>query len=332
VSQKVVYTYVMAESIKGYIKDFLEYLQLERNASPRTCANYNFYLLRFAKFSHISTPKEITSEKVKKFRLWLNEQGNNKGEGLKKTTQNYHLIALRSFLKYLSRNDIETLAPEKITLAKQEERQVSVLEEDELERFLEGPTAEKSDDIAAIRDKAILETLFSTGLRVSELAALRRDKLNLKKDEHTVRGKGKKLRLVFFSNTARQWIARYLQKRHDFSPALFVRHDRASSLGRSDEHDQKEAESLTPRSIQRIVQFYARLAGITKRITPHTLRHTYATDLLMNGADIRSVQSLLGHASITTTQIYTHITNRQLKDVYHAFHDRTRKKNNFKSI
>ncbi|MFA5031099.1 MAG: tyrosine-type recombinase/integrase, partial [Patescibacteria group bacterium] len=234
-------------------------------------------------------------------------------------------IALRSFLKYLSRNDIETLAPEKITLAKQEERQVSVLEEDELEKFLEGPMSEHPDHIVSIRDKAILETLFSTGLRVSELAALRRDELNLKKDEHTVRGKGRKLRLVFFSNTSRQWIAAYLQKRRDSNSALFVRHDRASSIGKNDEHDQKNVEALTPRSIQRIVQFYARLAGITKRITPHTLRHTYATDLLMNGADIRSVQSLLGHASITTTQIYTHITNRQLKDVYHAFHDRNRK-------
>lgn len=317
----------MAGDTKDYIKDFLEYLQLERNASVRTCANYKFYLTRFAEFSKISRPRDITSEKVKRFRLWLNEHDNNKGEGLKKATQNYHLIALRSFLKYLSRNDIETLAPEKITLAKQEERQVSVLEEDELERFLEGPLSEHPDHIASVRDKAILETLFSTGLRVSELAALRRDELNLKKDEHTVRGKGKKLRLVFFSNTARQWIASYLQKRRDSNSALFVRHDRASSIGKDDEHDQKNVEALTPRSIQRIVQFYARLAGITKRITPHTLRHTYATDLLMNGADIRSVQSLLGHASITTTQIYTHITNRQLKDVYHAFHDRNRKTN-----
>jgi len=314
-------------TIPQALQDFLEYLQLERNASPRTCANYKFYLNRFADFADIKVPQDITADKVKKFRLWLNEHRSPKGEGLKKTTQNYHLIALRSFLKYLSRNDIKTLAPEKITLAKQEERQVSVLEEDELERFLEGPIAEGANDIVSVRDKAILETLFSTGLRVSELAALRRDELNLKKDEHAVRGKGKKLRLVFFSPTARRWIAEYLKLRHDADPALFVRHDRASHVGKDDERDQKEAEALTPRSIQRIVQFYARLAGITKRITPHTLRHTYATDLLANGADIRSVQSLLGHASITTTQIYTHITNRQLKDVYHAFHDRNRKFN-----
>lgn len=311
-------------------KDFLEYLELERNSSPRTKNNYSFYLGRFFAFAEIKTPKDISIDKVKKFRLHLNTLDNPRAgdEGLKKTTQNYHLIALRSFLKYLIQQDIETLAPEKIVLAKQEERQVSVLEPDELERFLEGPLESGHDEKTAYRDKAILETLFSTGLRVSELAALTRDEVNVKKDEHTIRGKGKKLRLVFFSEEARYRISEYLKKRKDNNPALFVRHDRASQIGKG---EKEAAQKLTPRSIQRMVHTYAKRAGITKKITPHTLRHTYATDLLMNGADIRSVQSLLGHASITTTQIYTHITNRQLKDVYHAFHDRTRKKNNKKS-
>lgn len=313
--------------IQERLEDFLNYLELDRNASKRTKRNYQFYLERFLEFAEIEKPTDITIEKVKIFRLHLNKLENPraKDSGLKKTTQNYHLIALRSFLKYLVQQDIATLAPEKITLAKQEERQVSVMDEEELDRFLEAPLEHAKDEMTATRDKAILEALFSTGLRVSELAELKRDEINLKKDEHTIRGKGKKLRLVFFSSKARAWIAKYLNLRKDENPALFVRHDRASGIGKSETAD-KTAHTLTARSIQRLVQQYARLAGITKRITPHTLRHTYATDLLMNGADIRSVQSLLGHASITTTQIYTHITNRQLKDVYYAFHDRRRKK------
>lgn len=316
-------------AIEKAAKEFLEYLELERNASVRTQRNYKFYLDRFIGYADVASPKDITLEKVKQFRLHLNKLENPRGvdAGLKKTTQNYHLIALRSFLKYLVQQDVQTLAPEKIVLAKQEERQVSVLEPDELERFLEGPLETVRDEKTAYRDKAILETLFSTGLRVSELSALTRDQVNLKKDEHTIRGKGKKLRLVFFSEDARHWIAEYLKKRHDDNSALFVRHDRASQIGK---HEKEEVSPLTPRSIQRIVHQYAKRAGITKKITPHTLRHTYATDLLMNGADIRSVQSLLGHASITTTQIYTHITNQQLKDVYRAFHDRTRRKTNKK--
>lgn len=314
--------------IQKLLNDFLEYLELERNASERTQRNYKFYIKRFLDFSGVLFAKDITTDKIKKFRLYLNRLSNSRGdEGLKKTTQNYHLIALRSFLKYLVQHDVESLAPEKIMLAKQEERQVSVLEPDELERFLEGPLQYAKDEKTAYRDKAILETLFSTGLRVSELASLNRAEVNLKKDEHTIRGKGKKLRLVFFSEDARHWIAEYLKKRKDENPALFVRHDRASHIGKQNE---EKVESLTPRSIQRFVHYYAKRAGITKQITPHTLRHTYATDLLMNGADIRSVQSLLGHSSITTTQIYTHITNQQLKDVYRTFHDRTRRKANKK--
>ena len=316
----------MDNIVRRQMDEFLQSLELEKNASERTIRNYRFYLKRFVDWMNVKHPLEITSDKIKQFRLRLNRMENPRGGPLKKSTQNYHLIALRAFLKFLARNDIQTLAPEKITLAKQDERQVSVLEPDELDRFLNAPIKEKMD-VSRIRDKAILETLFSTGLRVSELASLKRVDINLKKDEHTVRGKGRKLRLVFISGQARKWIAEYLAKRHDEDPSLFVRHDRASDLGKNDEKD-KSAPALTARSIQRLVQHYAATAGITKRITPHTLRHTYATDLLANGADIRSVQAMLGHASITTTQIYTHITNRQLKDVYYAFHGRQRKKSN----
>ena len=312
--------------VRRQLDEFLTSLELEKNASEKTIRNYRFYLKRFLDWMKISKPQDITSEAIKQFRLRLNRmQSGRDGELLKKSTQNYHMIALRAFLKYLTKNDIEVIAPEKISLMKQEERQVSVLEPEELARLLEAPLTLTKDPIISVRDKAILETLFSTGLRVSELASLSKDQMNLNKDEHTIRGKGRKLRLVFLSKDSRKWIADYLKLRHDSNPALFVRNDRASHLGKHN-NEEEEAEALTPRSIQRIVQRYAKASGITKRITPHTLRHTYATDLLMNGADIRSVQTMLGHASITTTQIYTHITNRQLKDVYHAFHDRSRRR------
>lgn len=313
----------MGNIVRRYLDDFLTSLELERNASPRTLENYAFYIKRFLEFAKIADPSDITADRVKLFRLHLNRMRMPGDVGLKKSTQNYHMIALRAFLKYLTKNDVKTMPPEKITLAKQEERQVSVLEQDELERLMLAPFAQGERSIMAVRDKAILETLFSTGLRVSELASLKRTDINLNKDEHTVRGKGKKLRLVFLSAASRNTIAEYLKMRHDQNPALFLRHDRASHYNKEEDG---EAEPITSRSIQRLVQHYAKAAGITKRITPHTLRHTYATDLLINGADIRSVQAMLGHASITTTQIYTHITNRQLKDVYYAFHDRKRKK------
>jgi site-specific recombinase XerD len=253
--------------------------------------------------------------------LWLNrlEEGRDSGESsgqgkktLKKSTQNYHLIALRSFLKYLVRIDVLSLAPEKIELAKQEMRQVEFLEAEELDRLLR--VVAEQQGILALRDKAILELLFSTGLRVSELTHLKIENINLKRDEFTIRGKGGKLRVVFLSSTAKDALKAYLSKRRDASPFLFVSHDRAH----------KNTGGLTPRSVQRIVERTAREAGITKHITPHTLRHTFATDLLLSGADIRSVQSLLGHASITTTQIYTHVTNNQMKEVHKKFHGRSR--------
>lgn len=303
----------MVSSLDKQITSFLEYLEVDRGRSPRTIQNYDFYLRRFAGWAKHPKPSEITRELIHKYRLWLNREVPGRDEDLiKKSTQNYHLIALRSFLKYLSRNDIRSLPAEQIELSKAPSRIVSFLEQDELDRILSVPSRE-SEGLVALRDKAILELLFSTGLRVSELANLLIDGVYLKRDEFTVRGKGDKPRVVFLSDAAKVSIKAYLDKRRDASPFLFVSHDRAKG-GR------ENAGPLTPRSIQRLVERYAKAAGITKRITPHTLRHTFATDLLMNGADIRSVQSMLGHASITTTQIYTHVTNEHLKDVHKKFH------------
>jgi site-specific recombinase XerD len=278
-------------------------------------------LHKFAEFAQengVSSPAKITKQLVHKYRLWLNRQKTTKDEYLKKNTQNYHLIALRGFLKYLVKNDIKTLEPEKIELAKQEQRQVDFLEGSDLDRMLEAPFQIKQSEMIKLRDKAILELFFSTGLRVSELTKLKIDSVNLNKSEFSVRGKGAKVRIVFLSDDARDWLKKYLDKRQDVNPYLFVGHDKGSG-GRGEE------EGLTPRSVQRLVQKYAKIAGITKQVTPHTMRHSYATDLLMGGADIRSVQAMLGHSSITTTQVYTHITDQQLRDVHKAFHGKKRK-------
>jgi site-specific recombinase XerD len=299
--------------LQKLITDFLEYLEVERGRSSRTIRNYDFYLRRFAAWAKNPSPSAIDDNMIRRYRLWLNREVSGRfEENIKKNTQNYHLIALRAFLKYLSRRDIRSLAAEKIELAKAPTRIVAFLEEDELARILKAPLA-RGEELVALRDKAILETLFSTGLRVSELANLKIDDVNLKRDEFTIRGKGDKPRVVFLSEESKIWIKKYLDKRRDASPFMFVCHDRAKS-GRHD------TGPITPRSVERLVQHYAKAAGITKRITPHTMRHTFATDLLMNGADIRSVQSMLGHASITTTQVYTHITNKQLKEVHKKFH------------
>lgn len=310
---------------KELIDDYLTYLEVERNRSERTVRNYDFYLRRFFDWAKGKRPEEIELDNVRQYRVWLNRLRDARDRPMKKNTQNYHLIALRSFFKYLAKRDIKTMAPEKIELARMPERSVAFLEAGELERLLEAPLGGIKGDgkdvasLVALRDKAILEMLFSTGLRVSELAGLRKDMVNLKREEFTVRGKGDKPRMVFLSNQSRFWLEKYLAKRGDMSPFLFVSHDRA---GKGREYD----GGLTPRSMQRIVEHYARVAGITKRITPHTVRHTFATDLLRNGADIRSVQTLLGHSSITTTQIYTHITDERLREVYESFHAKRRKK------
>lgn len=304
--------------MQKYIQQFLEYLEIERGRSVNTIANYDFYLRRFLEFSKIKSPGEIDLELVRKYRIWLNRQTNERGNELKKSTQNYHLIALRSFLKYLSKCDVKSLAPEKIELAKMPDRQVDFLEGNDLERLLEAPLKTAEAKVIQLRDKAILELLFSTGLRVSEISKLKKDNVNLDKEEFTVRGKGDKLRVVFLSNQSKYWLKQYLQTRKDLSPSLFVRADKAKG--------REEPGNLTPRSIQRLIKKYSKIAGITKTVTPHTMRHSFATDLLINGADIRSVQSMLGHSSITTTQIYTHITNQQLKEVYKTFHQRKKRK------
>ena len=278
---------------------FLEYLEIEKNRSPKTVENYDHYLSRIFDFLKASGPDDLTEEGIRKFRLHLNRLTDIHGKPLKKITQNYHIIALRSFLKYLAKRDVKALAPEKLELAKQEDREVSFLEEGELEKFLKAP---EGDSIEILRDRAILETLFSTGLRVSELISLNRDEIDLNRGEFTVRGKGSKLRVVFLSDGAKTAIKEYLDKRTDIEPQLFP---------------------ITVRSVQRIVRKYAIKAGIIgKKVSPHSLRHSYATDLLRNGADIRSVQAMLGHASVTTTQIYTHVTDKQLREVHEKFHAR----------
>lgn len=296
---------------------FLTYIEVEKNKSLLTRRNYDHYLTVFLEITKVRKPAQLTLDDIRDFRLWLNRRTNSKGQPLKKSTQNYYLIALRSWLKYLAKNDVPSLTAEKIELAKTSERQVEFLEGDDLERFLRAPLQGEKKTIVSYRDKAILELLFSSGLRVSELVNLKRDSLNLQKDEFTVRGKGDKPRIVFLSPAAKMWIGEYLKRRKDSQPPLLLRHDRA---GRRTQ----DSKPLTPRSVQRLVDHYAKAAGLTKRVTPHTMRHSFATDLLMNGADIRSVQAMLGHASIQTTQIYTHITNPRLREIYKKHHGKKR--------
>lgn len=298
-------------------QEFLDHLEIEKNRSRLTIRNYDSYLRRFLEFASTKgarTPADLDLDLVRNFRLWLNRIKDEAGRELKLVTQNYYIIALRSFLKYLAKRDIKTLAAEKLELPKTPSRQVVFLELDDLEKLLAAPNREKND-LIRLRDRAILELLFSTGLRVAELASLKREQLNLKKEEFPVRGKGDKLRIVFLSERAKAALREYLNRRPDSSPALFVRQNGNLDIA--------SAETLTPRSIQRIIKKYAKLAGISPHITPHTLRHTMATDLLAAGADLRSVQEILGHSSITTTQIYTHITNKRLKEVYKRYHGRS---------
>ena len=316
----------MAQKLSKLTTDFLEHLEVERNRSQRTIENYDFYLRRFLGWlGEGKMPSAITGETVRKYRLWLNRLADVHGDPLKKNTQNYHLIALRSFLKYLAKRDVDTLAPEKIELMKMPDREVAFLEGSDLNTILEMPLKlmkqeTKSGEVIAYRDKAMLELFFSSGLRVSELVNLKQENINLKKDEFTITGKGKKTRIVFLSEQARHWIKKYLAARKDMNPYLFVSHDKRTG----DKKKKDESEPITPRSAQRMVQKYAKAAGITKSVTPHTLRHSYATDLLQNGADIRSVQAMLGHSSITTTQIYTHITDKELRNVHKKFHGNKR--------
>jgi site-specific recombinase XerD len=314
--------------LSTHLRTFLEHLEVERGRSALTIRNYEFYLRRFIEWAEDPPAERIDSEIIHHFRLYLNRL-ESRGEGtLKKSTQNYHLIALRSFLKFLAKRDIKTMAPEKIELAKQGSRDVAFLDGMDLQRLLEAPEKTDVSPLVKARDKAILDLFFSTGMRVSELAGLKIEQINLDRDEFTVRGKGDKTRVAFLSNQARHALRNYLEMRKDESPYLFVRHDRAAPKTPSVSPPSKGGEGkgigpLTPRSIERLVKYYSVAAGIPKKVSPHTLRHSFATDLLMNGADLRSVQAMLGHSSITTTQIYTHVTNQQLKDVHKAFHGKT---------
>lgn len=292
--------------------DFLEYLEIEQNRSQKTIANYDHYLTRLIDFAGDITVGDISAEMIRKWRLWLNRLGTATSDELQKTTQNYHLIALRSFLKFCAKRDIPALAPEKIELARTVRRQVTFLTPEEVERMFAQPDLET---IIGARDRAILELLFSSGLRVSELVGLDREHINLKRREFMVRGKGQKDRPIFISTEAADWIQRYLDKRTDTTKPLFIRYSGTKQIDLTGNFHR-----LTARSVQRLVARYALLAGITKHVSPHTLRHSYATDLLMNGADLRAVQSLLGHSNIATTQIYTHVTDPHLKAVHEKFH------------
>jgi site-specific recombinase XerD len=292
--------------IERLLQDYLNYLQIEKNRSPRTSENYQHYLRDFLKFAKISSPSGITDDVVREFRVALARR-----EGLKRVTQGYYAIALRNFLKYLAKRDIKALSAEKIELPKIPGRQIDTLEYGDLERLLAAP---KGDSLRDLRDKAVLEIFFSTGLRLAELCALPRG-IDLKRGELSVRGKGDKLRVVFISDSAREAVQAYMAKRGDAEEKLFISLDRAG----------KVIGPITPRAVQRLVEARAKQAGIPNHIHAHLLRHSFATDLLVNGADLRSVQELLGHANISTTQVYTHLTNKQLREVHQAFHGARRK-------
>jgi site-specific recombinase XerD len=298
--------------IETLLNDYLNYLEIEKNRSPKTRENYEHYLKQFMEFAKIKTPGQITESLVREFRIKLAR------EDLKRITQGYYVIALRNFLKYMAKRDIDVLAPEKIELPKIPGRQIETLEYADLERLLAAP---KGSDLRNLRDKAIIETLFSTGLRLAELCKLDRY-IDLTRGELSVRGKGDKLRVVFLADGAKKSIKTYLDKRGDPDPALFVS---LSKIPKGSKKPPKVLGRITTRAVQRLIDHWGKVAGIPKKIHPHLLRHSFATDLLINGADLRSVQELLGHANISTTQIYTHLTNKELREIHQAFHGRKRK-------
>lgn len=305
----------MSHNIRQLKQQFLEYVEIEKGRALRTVENYDHYLTRFLEYSKLKDAEDITADIIRDFRLWLNRQSaisksTGPGDTLKKKTQNYYLIALRSFLKYMAKRGVKTLSPEHIELAKIGERALDLISGEELKRLLNTP---KGNDLKSLRDKAILELLFSTGLRVSELCSLSRD-IDIRSDSFSIRGKGEKIRVVFLSDEAKQAVKKYLDKRTDVDDALLIRLNRESAKGGD--------LALDKRSVERIVKERAIEAGISKKVTPHVIRHSFATDLLSNGADLRSVQMLLGHSNISTTQIYTHVTDSELKRVHKQFHNR----------
>lgn len=305
---------------------FLEYLEIEKGRSTHTITNYDHYLTRFFEYAQIIDPKEVTESLVREYRLWLNRQPGVQTAGahgtLKRRTQNYYLIALRAFLKYMRRRGVDSLNPESIELAKVGERSLDLITSLELNRLLRAPDV---STLCGLRDYALLELLFSTGLRVSELCSLSIDDIDLSRDEFSIRGKGEKVRVVFLSGTAKDAIRTYLKTRTDMDTALFVHSPKESKNIKKKQKELPRTPKelrLSPRAVQRLVKYYAIKAGITRKVSPHTLRHSFATDLLSNGADLRSVQALLGHANIGTTQIYTHVTDKHLREVHKRFHNR----------
>ncbi len=297
------------------LTDYIEHLEVEGGRSLKTAENYKLYLERFVEFSDDIDVGNITTELIRKYRLWLNRYKNDNDDILATITQSYHLIALRGFLHYLSVRDIASLSPDKIILPKVSRKQVTFLYREEINRLL-GKIDTSNEQ--GLRDRAIIELLFSSGLRVSELVGLDRDHINTKRREFMVRGKGQKDRPIFISQAAADHIEGYLASRGDALPPLFLSYSRNATADTSGNY-----RRLTARSVQRMLSQYARLAGITKHVSPHTMRHSYATDLLMNGADIRSVQSMLGHSNISTTQVYTHVTDEHLREIYEQYHSET---------
>lgn len=293
------------QELPRLLKEYLDYLEIEKNRSPKTRSNYGRYLAVFFAETGAKRPEDITDDLVRTFRIMLARKN------IKKITQSYYVIALRNFLKYLAKRDIRSLAPEKIELPKIAKRQIEVLEYKDLERLLSAP---QGQGLRALRDRAILEVFFSTGLRVSELCALDRH-IDIDRGELSIRGKGEKLRVVFLAERTKRALRTYLEKRTDADPALFISIDKTG----------RPLTRIIPRAVERLVDAAARKAGISKKIHPHELRHSFATDLLINGADLRSVQELLGHANISTTQIYTHLTNKELREIHEAFHARRRR-------
>ena len=310
----VSYAYIMYTS--ELLLDYIEHIEVEGGRSAHTAENYTLYIERFIEFTNDIMVEKITAEIIRKYRLWLNRYKNSNGDELSTITQSYHLIALRGFLNYLLKRDIPSLAPNKIELPKTSRRQVTFLHFDEVERLLD--QIDISDE-TGLRDRAIIELLFSSGLRVSELVNLNRDHINTTRREFMVRGKGQKDRPVFISESASHRVTEYLQSRNDNLPPLFLSY--SCNIETTNSGDYRR---LGARSIQRIINKYTRLAGITKHVSPHTMRHSFATDLLMNGADLRSVQTMLGHSSITTTQVYTHVTDEHLREIHEKFHSDTK--------
>lgn len=309
----------MNNDIQNLKREFLEYCEIERGKSLKTVENYERYLDRYIKQMNIEKTSDINENSIREFRLYLNRQPGLKTKGqnastLKRNTQNYYMIALRVFLKYLTKRGINALASDKIELAKTKGRELDLMTSAELARLLNAPNTNTDQ---GLRDRAILELFFSTGLRVSELASLDRD-LDLSRDEFSIRGKGDKVRVVFLSNEAKDVLKKYLNSRKDMEPAMFINISRNSK----NITDSKRENRLTPRSIERIVKHYAIASGISKKVTPHVIRHSFATDLLSNGADMRSVQMMLGHANIATTQVYTHHTDAGLREIHKKFHGR----------